>query len=88
MIGKIVPCGFCKATGKIESDFGLSSRTMCPVCAGRKMISVPRNAEKCRDCNGTGRQRCSFPIENIARHIQCRGTGWVARSVINTKIKR
>jgi hypothetical protein len=79
MLGKIVPCGYCGATGRIDSGFASYSKTMCPVCLGRRNIQVPVNAEKCRECKGTGRHYRDYMRLTFERHVQCHGTGWVAR---------
>jgi DnaJ-class molecular chaperone len=78
MTNRMVSCNYCKATGRVDSGYGGFAKTMCPVCFGRKQISIDLNAKKCRDCNGTGSQKTGYHTLGLVKHNSCRGTGWIA----------
>jgi len=84
MINKMVVCNFCKATGKVASGYGGVATTMCPVCLGRRQISIDSNAKRCQDCNGTGSQNTGYHTLCIVKHNRCHGTGWVAPNKTQT----
>jgi len=79
MITKIVPCGYCKATGKVGSGYGNYAKTTCPVCQGRGRFSVDANAIKCSGCNGTGKHLVGYHTLVAEKHSDCRGKGWIVR---------
>lgn len=48
----IVPCGFCRGSGKAE----LRTGTTCPSCRGRGAHSVTEPFKTCSACHGNGRK--------------------------------
>ncbi len=72
----MVACGFCGASGRIDSGYGTYGKTECPVCHGRARFTVPVDAKRCAGCNGTGRQVTHFGRITIDQHHMCHGTGW------------
>ena len=92
--GKTVPCGYCEATGRVSSGYGGYAKTACPICMGRGEISVLPAAQKCRGCNGTGRQRDRY-LETVVETLRPEwlvgighGTGWVTRPTLHPKLQR
>ena len=79
MTDKIVPCGFCRGTGRMASEYLNHAIRTCLVCAGRGKLKVPRNAEKCSGCNGTGMKVNNYLKISAERHLTCQGTGWWVR---------
>jgi hypothetical protein len=78
MINKMVPCNYCKATGRVGSGYGSYGKTTCPICFGRGQLSIDTNAKKCQGCNGTGRQDTGYFTCSVVKHESCRGTGWIS----------
>jgi hypothetical protein len=78
MMTKIVPCNYCRATGKVGSGYGSYGKTTCPVCFGRGQIHVDANARKCEGCNSSGRLNTGYFTNSVVKHETCRGTGWVS----------
>jgi DnaJ-class molecular chaperone len=49
-------CPFCKGQGTLQDPTGVLSKLKpCPVCLGRGFNLVPRDANSCSFCKGTGR---------------------------------
>ncbi|MGA2367141.1 MAG: hypothetical protein ABSF74_01000 [Dehalococcoidia bacterium] len=88
MLGKMVACGYCGSSGRIDSGYGTSGKTECPVCRGRARITVPPDAKKCSGCNGTGRFYTNFGRITFNRHSTCHGTGWTWQPSVTTPSKR
>ena len=82
---KVVPCGFCDATGRVNSGYGGVAKTTCPVCLGRGKISIDINSQKCRGCNGTGRHNTGYHTRCVEKHNECHGTGWITRPLITPR---
>ena len=78
MTNRTVRCNYCNATGKVGSGYGGFAKTMCPICLGRRQISIDSNAKKCRDCNGMGNQNTGYHTLRLVKHNSCHGTGWIA----------
>jgi DnaJ-class molecular chaperone len=76
ILGKMVACGYCGSSGRVDSGYGNQGKTECPVCRGRARIAVPSEAKRCNACNGTGRQYSNFAVRTLSRHSTCHGTGW------------
>jgi DnaJ-class molecular chaperone len=76
MLGKMVACGYCGSSGRIDSRSGSYGKTECPVCHGHARITVPTDAKRYSGCNGTGRQYTNFGGITFSRHSTCHGTGW------------
>jgi hypothetical protein len=81
MQSKIVSCSYCGATGKVSSGYGNYATTTCPICFGRRQITISQNAKKCLGCNGTGRQYTGYHTQGLVKHNACHGTGWVEISI-------
>ena len=77
MTKKMVPCGYCRTAGRVGSGYGNYATTVCPVCLGRKQISIDADAKKCQGCDGTGRQYTGHFTLGLVKHESCRGTGWI-----------
>jgi hypothetical protein len=88
MSAKIVPCGYCGATGKVGSGYADRGKTTCPVCLGRQKISVDAGATKCSGCKGTGRTHTGYFTLGLQKHNDCHGTGWLAPRVISAALIR
>jgi DnaJ-class molecular chaperone len=49
-------CSYCHGQGTVHDPGGvLSDKVSCPVCSGRGFNLVPRDANHCGYCRGTGR---------------------------------
>lgn len=78
------PCAACSGTGKYQINLEpLSAKPRlsvaqqiadrspnCVVCGGRAFVLVLQPAQKCRQCEGTGRSLAM-------RCLHCKGTGWM-----------
>jgi DnaJ-class molecular chaperone len=48
-------CPYCKGQGTVPDPHGvLSNRKACPICLGKGFNLVPRDANQCSFCQGTG----------------------------------
>ena len=79
------PCAYCSGSGKIrfnlqklspafrrivEKYYNEHHTPPCLVCGGKAFVLVLQPAQKCRQCEGTGRL--------LQVHCQyCKGTGWM-----------
>ena len=82
-----VPCAFCKGKGTDPLRV-MSSLSNCPVCGGRKRVSVKEPLQECAFCDGSGvhphtRMTCTACLgkgvvtmpKPVRKCPQCGGTG-------------
>jgi len=71
-------CGYCKGFARINA-------TMCPACAGHRLVLVHQPAIACPRCSGSGKadafDRLTFDRDLC---IVCRGKGWAFTRRIKT----
>lgn len=51
-----IECPFCEGRG-IDPFYVMSTRSKCPVCGGRKTVSVREPLQECAFCEGSGVHR-------------------------------
>ena len=61
-------CAWCSGTGRWAISAGYVSS--CLVCGGKGHISVIQPAQKCHQCEGSGKRGVAGPC------LTCAGTGW------------
>ncbi|HVF48998.1 MAG TPA: hypothetical protein VNA19_02855 [Pyrinomonadaceae bacterium] len=61
-------CAWCAGTGKhaVSKGYVIS----CLVCGGKGHVSMSQPAERCHQCEGSGKRSVANPCFN------CAGTGW------------
>ncbi len=69
-------CPYCKAQGTVPDPHGvLSKRKPCPICLGRGFNLVPKDANLCSFCQGSGQVRAEGASTKICP--DCKGLGSV-----------
>lgn len=68
-------CPYCHGQGTVPDPQGvLSPKTSCPVCGGRGFNLVPRDADRCGFCQGSGHVQRDDANADLCP--DCRGLGY------------